>query len=82
MVAQTAVSYFKYFISVVLEAVTMMLSLMVCNAVLSAGLPSFVIPSPDWIQTLFYFLELAFAMLLTVGAMKEAQVQTSKMLGL
>lgn len=82
MVSHTAVTYFKYFMSVVLEAVTMMLALMVCNAVLSAGLPSFVMPAPDWIQTLFYFLELAFAMLLTVGAMKEAQIQTSKMLGL
>lgn len=41
MVSHTAVSYAKYFLSIVFEAVTMALAIVVCNALISAGLPSF-----------------------------------------
>ena len=38
MVSHTAVSYFKYFLSVVFEAVTIALSIIVSNAILSYGI--------------------------------------------
>lgn len=41
MVAHTAVTYSKYFLSVAFAAVTMALAIIVCNAFISAGLPSF-----------------------------------------
>ncbi|MFR5740455.1 MAG: hypothetical protein ACLUEN_00280 [Coprococcus sp.] len=41
MVSHTAVSYAKYFLAIVFEAVTMALAIVVCNALISAGLPSF-----------------------------------------
>ena len=40
-VSVTCVRYFKYFLSVVMEAVTMALAILICNAFISAGLPSF-----------------------------------------
>lgn len=40
-VSATCVRYFKYFLSVVMEAVTMALAILICNAFISAGLPSF-----------------------------------------
>ena len=39
-VSHTAVTYCRYFLSVVLEAVTMALAIVVCNAFINAGLPS------------------------------------------
>ena len=47
-VANTASTYAKYFLSVVFEAVTMALAIMLCNAFISAGLPSFTGSYADW----------------------------------
>ena len=82
MVAQTAVSYAKHFLSVVLEAVTMALAIIVCNAFLNAGLPTFTSNYADWTKALMYMCELTFSVALTVGAVKGAQSMTSKALGL
>ena len=81
-VAHTASSYAKYFLSVVFEAVTMALAIMICNAFINAGLPSFTGNYADWAQTLIYLCEMTFAIALTVGSVKGAQSLTSKALGL
>ena len=81
-VAHTASSYAKYFLSVVFEAVTMALAIMICNAFINAGLPSFTGNYADWTQTLIYLCEMTFAIALTVGSVKGAQSLTSKALGL
>lgn len=82
MVSHTAVTYSKYFLSVLLEAVTMALAIIVCNAFLNAGLPSFTSEYADWTKALMYMCELTFSVAMTVGAVKGAQDLTSKVLGL
>ena len=82
MVSHTAVSYVKYFLSIVFEAVTMALAIVVCNALISAGLPSFTGEYADWTQTLIYLCEMTFTIALTVGTVKGAQNLTSRALGL
>lgn len=81
-VAHTAVTYFKYFISVAFEAVMMALAIIVCNAFINAGLPSFTGEFADWAKTLIYLCEMTFSIALTVGSVKGAQSLTSKALGL
>lgn len=81
-VSHTAVSYAKYFLSIVFEAVTMALAIVVCNALISAGLPSFTGEYADWTQTLIYLCEMTFTIALTVGTVKGAQNLTSRALGL
>ncbi|RDY30024.1 hypothetical protein [Lachnotalea glycerini] len=81
-VSHTAVSYFKYFLSVVFEAVTMALAIIVCNAFISAGLPAFANDYAQWAQTLMYLCEMTFTIALTVGSVKGAQNLTSKAFGL
>ena len=82
MVAHTAVTYAKYFLSVTFETVTMALAIIVCNAFISAGLPSFTGDYADWAKTLIYLCEMTFTIALTVGSVKGAQSLTSKALGL
>ena len=82
MVSHTAVSYAKYFLSIVFEAVTMALAIVVCNALISAGLPSFTGEYADWTQTFIYLCEMTFTIALTVGTVKGAQNLTSRALGL
>lgn len=81
-VAHTASSYAKNFLSVVFEAVTMSLAIIICNAFINAGLPSFTGNYADWAQTLIYLCEMTFTIALTVGSVKGAQSLTSKALGL
>ena len=81
-VAHTASTYAKYFLSVVFEAVTMALAIIICNAFINAGLPSFTGNYADWAQTLIYLCEMTFTIALTVGSVKGAQSLTSKALGL
>lgn len=82
MVSNTAVSYAKYFLSIVFEAVTMALAIIMCNAFINAGLPEFTSSYADWTQVLIYLCELTFAVALTVGSVKGAQNLTSRALGL
>lgn len=82
MVSNTAVSYAKHFLSIVLEAVTMALAILMCNAFLNAGLPSFTSEYADWTKVLIYLCELTFGTAMTVGMVKGAQSLTSKALGL
>lgn len=79
---QGAEEYAKYFLSVVFEAVTMALAIVICNAFISAGLPPFTGNYADWAQTLIYLCEMTFTIALTVGSVKGAQSLTSKALGL
>lgn len=81
-VAHTASSYAKHFLSVVFEAVTMALAIIICNAFISAGLPTFIGGYADWAKTLIYLCEMTFTAALTVGSVKGAQSLTSKVLGL
>ncbi len=81
-ISHTVVTYCKYFLSVVLEAVTMALAIIVCNAFISAGLPSFTGGYADWAKTLIYLCEMTFTIAMTVGSVKGAQSLTSKALGL
>lgn len=81
-VSHTVVTYCKYFLSVVFEAVTMALAIIVCNAFVSAGLPSFTGNYADWAQTLIYLCEMTFTIAMTVGSVKGAQSLTSKAFGL
>ena len=81
-VSATCVRYFKYFLSVVMEAVTMALAVLICNAFISAGLPSFTGGYADWAQVLIYLCEITFTIALTVGACKGAQSLTGRALGL
>ena len=80
--AHTASSYAKHFLSVVFEAVTMALAIILCNAFISAGLPAFTGSYADWAKTLIYLCEMTFTIALTVGSVKGAQTLTSKALGL
>ena len=82
MVSHTAVTYCKYFLSVVMEAVTMALAIIVCSAFISAGLPAFTGSYADWAKTLIYLCEMTFTIAMTVGSVKGAQSLTSKALGL
>ena len=81
-VSHTAVTYCRYFLSVCFEAVTMALAIIVCNAFINAGLPTFTSGYADWTQTLIYLCEMTFAIALTVGSVKGAQTLTSKVFGL
>ena len=81
-VSNTAVSYMKYFLAVVFEAVTMALAIMLCNEFITAGLPEFTGSYADWAQTLIYLCEMTFTIALTVGSVKGAQTLTSRALGL
>ena len=81
-ISQTASSYAKNFFAVLLEAVTMALAIMLCNAFINSGLPSFTGGYADWAKTLIYLCEMTFAVALTVGSIKGAQSLTSKALGL
>ena len=81
-VSHTAASYMRYFLSVVFEAVTMALAIMICNAFISAGLPTFTGSYADWAQTLIYLCEMTFTIALTVGSVKGAQNLTGRALGL
>lgn len=81
-VSNTVVTYCKYFLSVCFEAVTMALAIIVCNAFINAGLPSFTGNYADWTQTLIYLCEMTFTIALTVGSVKGAQTLTSKVFGL
>lgn len=82
MVAHTAVTYSKYFLSVVLEAVVMALAIIICNALINSGLPSFTGDYADWAKTLIYLCEMTFTIALTVGSVKGAQSLVGKALGL
>ena len=82
MVSHTAVTYAKHFLAVLLEAVTMALAIIVCNAFLNAGLPTFTSDYADWTKALMDMWELTFSVAMTVGSVKGAQSLTSKMLGL
>lgn len=81
-VSHTAVTYCRYFLSVCFEAVMMALAIMVCNAFINAGLPSFTSNYADWTKTLIYLCEMTFAIALTVGSVKGAQSLTGKIFGL
>ncbi|MCI8627753.1 MAG: hypothetical protein HFI40_16035 [Lachnospiraceae bacterium] len=81
-VAHTASSYLKHVLSVGLEAVTMALAMLLCNAFIRAGLPAFTGEYTDWAKTLIYLCEMTFTIALTVGSIKGAQSLTSKVLGL
>lgn len=81
-VSHTVVAYCKYFLSVCFEAVTMALAIIMCNAFINAGLPSFTGAYADWTQTLIYLCEMTFSIALTVGCVKGAQSLTSKVFGL
>lgn len=81
-VSNTVVTYCKYFLSVCFEAVTMALAILVCNAFINAGLPSFTGGYADWAKTLIYLCEMTFTIALTVGSVKGAQSLTSKAFGL
>ncbi|MFI3214840.1 MAG: hypothetical protein R3Y24_16125, partial [Eubacteriales bacterium] len=82
MVSHTAVTYSKYFLSIVLESVVMALAIIVCNSFISAGLPSFASSYAEWTQALIYLCEMTFAVALTVGSVKGAQSLVSRALGL
>ncbi len=82
MVTHTAISFTKYFIATAFEAVTMALAIIVCNAFINAGLPSFTGDYADWAKTLMYLCEMTFTIALTVGSVKGAQSLTGKALGL
>ena len=81
-ISNTVVTYCKYFLSVVFEAVTMALAIIICNAFVNAGLPSFTGRYADWAQTLIYLCEMTFTIAMTVGSVKGAQSLTSKAFGL
>ena len=81
-ISNTFTQFMKYFISVSFEAVTMILSILLCNAFISAGLPSFTGDYEEWAKTLIYLGEMACAVALTVGSVKGAQNLTSRALGL
>ncbi len=81
-VANTAGAYAKYFLSVVFEAVTMALAVMLCNAFIGTGLPAFTGSYPDWAMTLIYLCEMTFTIALTAGSVKGAQSLTGRVLGL
>lgn len=81
-VSSTMVTYCKYFLCVTFEAVTMALAILICNAFINAGLPTFTGDYTDWAKTLIYLCEMTFAVALTVGSVKGAQNLTSKAFGL
>lgn len=81
-VAHTANTYAKHFLSVLFEAVTMVLAILLCNAFINAGLPEFTGNYAEWAKTLIYLCEMTFTIALTVGSVKGAQSLTSKALGL
>ena len=81
-VANTASTYAKYFLAVTFEAVTMALAIVVCNAFINAGLPTFTGSYEDWAKTLIYLCEMTFSIAMTVGFVKGAQNLTCKVFGL
>lgn len=81
-ISNTFMTYMKYFISVVFEAVTMALAILLCNKFISSGLPTFTGSYEDWAKTLIYLGEMTFTVALTVGTVKGAQNLTSRALGL
>ncbi len=81
-VSHTAATYFKYFLAVTLEAVAMALAVILCNAVINSGLPTFTGDYEPWCQVTIYLCELVFTIAMTVGSIKGAQTLVTKALGL
>lgn len=81
-VSHTAVTYFKHFLSLVLEAVVIAIAIIASNALLSSGILIVHGRGTGWTGTLLYLLEMCFTAALTVGSVKGAQTLTQKMLGL
>ena len=73
-VSHTMVTYCRYFLAVCFEAVTMALAIIVCNAFINAGSPTFTSSYADWTKTLIYLCEMTFAIALTVGSVKGAKI--------
>ena len=61
----------------IFEAVTMALTIIVCNAFINAGLPTFTSNYADWAKTLIYLCEMIFTIALTAGSVKGEQSLTT-----
>jgi len=87
-VRRTSAAYLRYFCSLALESIVIMLALMFCNVILSGGMPELVtaMESAGWhtgdlttvILDCFFIM---FTCCLTVGSVKGAEQLASRMIG-
>lgn len=76
-----ASSYFKYFLSVAMEALVMVIAIMVCNAFVNGGLLNATEPGDgDWASVLVYLCQIVFSICLTVGSVRSAQQLSEKII--
>ena len=78
---QTSLSYLKYMLSILLEAVVMVLAILVCNSFIASGLVEGG-GGTDFGGLIIYLLSLSFVAAFTAGTVKGAQTLTSRVFGL
>lgn len=87
-IRRTSAAYLRYFCSLALETVVIMLALMLCNVILSGGMPELITAVQQTGHTVgdlsTLVLDCFFVMFtccLTVGSVKGAEQLTTRMLG-
>lgn len=78
---QTSTAYIKYMLSILLEAVVMVLAIVVCNSFIVSGLVEGS-AGTDFGGLVIYLLSLCFVAAFTAGTVKGAQSLTSRAFGL
>lgn len=85
-VSNVTPSFIKYTISSLMEAVTMLLALGICSAIVSSNHSGILglsgIASDSWETVLLWMVESLFLILLTVGTVKGSQNLTQRVLGI
>lgn len=81
-VAHTGITYAKHFMGILIQGVVMVLAILVCNTIISAGIPEFAGNFSDWGKALIYLCELTFSATLTVGAVRTAEMLVRRTMGL
>jgi len=80
-ISQTGVSYIKYMLSILLEAVIMVLAIAVCNSFITHGL-MVGNNGTDFGDLVAYLFSLCFVSAFTAGTVRGAQQLTSRIFGL
>jgi len=85
-ISKSTSAFFRYALSVMLEAVVMVIAISICSVIISNNVLGSLFPSIDTLSNLayvtFFCVEKCFMVLATVGIVKGAQVAVSRALAL
>ena len=80
-ISHTAIAYFKYVLSTILEAVTMMLAIKIGAQLISSGDVGIITVTEGMGYCFLWMVQSMFLMFVMLGAIKESSVITAKVLG-